>query len=103
MAVAGNSSGNNKAAYSEDGIIWKSTMLPSSAYWFDVTYGSGKFVAIARSSSNAAYSEDGITWKTTTLPVSAVWYGTAYGNGKFVAVAYGSDTAAYSTAKGPPV
>jgi hypothetical protein len=30
---------DGKAAYSTDGINWTATTLPSSAYWYDVTYG----------------------------------------------------------------
>ena len=32
------------------------------AHWYSVTYGNGKFVAVADSSDVAAYSIDGITW-----------------------------------------
>ena len=39
--------------------------MPSSEYWQSVTYGNGKFVAVAYGSDKSAYSEDGITWKNT--------------------------------------
>ena len=67
---------------------------PTYADWKSVTYGNGKFVAVANSTT-AAYSEDGINWTQTTLPIDDVWQSVTYGNGKFVAVA-NSTTAAYS-------
>jgi hypothetical protein len=51
-----------------------------------LTYGNGKFVALASGSSIAHYSLDGITWNSTTLPVSSTWASVAYGNGLFVGV-----------------
>ena len=77
---------------------WTASTLPSSANWWSVTYGNGKYVAVATSSSTAAYSTDGINWTASTLPSSASWYSVTYGNGKYVAVVNGSNTAAYSTA-----
>lgn len=54
------------AYYSSDGINWSSTTMPSSGNWRAVTYGGGRFVAIASVSSSSyyptAYSNDGITW-----------------------------------------
>ena len=70
--------------------------LPVSAYWESVTFGNGRFVAVAEDSDVAAYSDDGINWNQTTLPNSADWTSVTYGNGKFVAVALSSDIAAYS-------
>ena len=70
--------------------------MPSSKYWKSVTYGNGKFVAVANNLAGAAYSEDGITWTSTTMPSSENWTSVTYGNGKFVAVERSSDQAAYS-------
>ena len=78
------------------GVDWWETELPASANWFSITYGNGKFVAVA-SSNRAAYSTDGITWTAATLQANVNWYSVTYGNGKFVAVAYNSNRAAYST------
>jgi hypothetical protein len=98
VAVSSNSSFNsNIAAYSTNGINWTAATLPSSAYWQSVTYGNGRFVAVAYYSNKAAYSTDGINWTAATLPSSAYWYGVTYGNDKFVAVANGRNIAAYST------
>ena len=83
------------------GVHWMGSTLPSSELWEAVTYGNGKFVAVASNHNVAAYSEDGITWKKSTLPSSKAWCAVTYGNGKFVAVAYSSNAAAYSSAKGP--
>ena len=71
--------------------------LPTSIRWKSVTYGNGKFVAVAESSDIVAYSTDGITWTQTTLPTSIRWWSVTYGDGKFVAVAYSGSIAAYST------
>ena len=73
--------------------------MPASADWRSVTYGDGKFVAVAYNNNIAAYSTDGINWTRTTMPASADWYSVTYGDGKFVAVAYNSNgaDAAYST------
>ena len=99
-------SNRNCAFYSTDGITWTETTIVNSATgWNSITYGDGKFVAIAKNSSGgtkAAYSTDGITWKEATLPESNYWLGVTYGNGKFVVVANsnttagGTYTAAYS-------
>ena len=41
--------------------------------WKSVTYGGGKFVAVARGSNAAAYSTDGISWVSSTLPSVQLW------------------------------
>ena len=70
--------------------------MPSSAFWYSVTYGDGKFVAVC-GNGIPAYSTDGITWTETTMPSSAFWHSVVYGNSKFVTVPYYNDIAAYST------
>ena len=75
---------------------WTSATLPVSAGWHGVTYGDGKFVAIAYGTS-AAYSTDGINWISAILPASLAWWSVTYGGGKFMAVASSSASAAYST------
>ena len=79
------------------GKDWWETTLPSSANWCSVTYGDGKFVAVA-GGIRAAYSTDGINWTAATLPSSVSWYSVTYGDGKFVVVAGDSNgyRAAYS-------
>lgn len=65
--------------------------------WWAITFGDGKFVAVAkRGSKRAMYSTDAINWIGTDIP-SSQWYGVTYGNGKFVAVANaGTERVAYS-------
>lgn len=76
---------------------WKQNTLPASRKWKSVTYGDGKYVAVAFESDKGAYSTDGITWTEMSMPVSQQWTSVTYGNGKFVAVAGNSDKGAYST------
>ena len=76
---------------------WIENTLPADSMWWSVIYGNGKFVAVARDSTNGAYSMDGITWTAMTLPASRDWKSVTYGNDKFVAVASGSANGAYST------
>lgn len=52
----------DKALYSSNGQTWTQTTLPKSLSWNAVTYGGGKFVAIATYSDTSAVSYDGITW-----------------------------------------
>lgn len=76
---------------------WKENTLPADSMWWSVIYGNGKFVAVARDSTNGAYSMDGITWTEMLMPASRDWQSVTYGNDKFVAVASGSANGAYST------
>ena len=76
---------------------WTQSTLPSTANWFSVCYGNGKFVTVAYNSNISAYSTDGITWTQTTLPSNTYWYSVCYGNGKYVTVANDSNISAYST------
>lgn len=83
------------AAYSDDGITWTQTTMPSSRNWRAVTYGNGRYVAVAYDSSVAAYSDNGTTWTQTTLPSSQNWKSATYGDGKYVAIS-SQNAAAYS-------
>lgn len=76
---------------------WKQNTLPASRKWNRVTYGDGKYVAVAFDSDKGAYSTDGITWTEMSMPANRRWFGVTYGNGKFVAVASNIDKGAYST------
>lgn len=87
----------NKAAYSTDGITWAESALPGTEIWYDITYGNGRFVAVA-GNNGAAYSLDGINWTVSTAPpFSAALYCVTYGGGKFVAPSSNSNLTAYST------
>jgi len=99
-------SGSTAAAYSDDGVAWTSSSMPSSSNWSSVTYGLiddgtsdllvGRFVAVASGSTAAAFSDDGENWTATTLPASASWSSVEFGDGRFVAVASDSATVAIS-------
>ena len=75
---------------------WKQNTLPASRGWTSVTYGDGKYVAVASAGSAGAYSTDGITWTEMILPTTSYWMSVTYGNGKFVAVAQNSGKGTYS-------
>jgi hypothetical protein len=101
---------STNVAYSEDGINWIQTTLPSKSNWYAIAYGNGKFVAVSYGdvdetgngiidTNKVAYSEDGINWELSSMPVSSGWVSIAYGNGKFVSLTDSSDgsyVAAYS-------
>ena len=76
VAVSANTA---TGAYSTDGTTWTGNTMPSSQYWYSVTFGNGKFVAVAYGSTVAAYSTDGINWTASTMPSSQNWYSVIYG------------------------
>jgi hypothetical protein len=92
------SGGQDKVAYSANGIDWKDSKIDigkTSVGWESICYGNGKFIAVGSTSFGidqtaiAAYSDDGIIWKPAILPnpvKSSYWISVCYGNGKFVAV-----------------
>lgn len=57
------------------------------ASWQSMTFGDGKYVAVASNASNAIYSSDGSNWNTVSLGTAALWNKVKYVGGKFVAVA----------------
>lgn len=60
-----------------------------------MTFGGGKFVAVASAGSTAvSTSDDGRVWQARTMPVAAAWSAVAYGGGRFVAVSNGTASAA---------
>jgi hypothetical protein len=94
--VRGYGSAADTGAYCTDGTDWATMTMPSSQRWHAITYGGGKFVAIAYGSDAGAYSEDGINWTPMTMPLSAYWQAVSYAAGRFFAVIEGSSTAAVS-------
>lgn len=73
------------------GIDWWSFVVPT-LYYSGITYGNGKFLAIASSSSSSSgtiiYSENGVKdWKTLYTPKAGLWSYVTFGGGKFVSVA----------------
>jgi hypothetical protein len=90
------------AAISADGVSWREATLPVTASWSSITYGGGRFVAVAEAfdgggSNVVITSVDGVNWTLGALPSTAIWMAVCYGNGKFVAVAYSSTFAAVSS------
>lgn len=79
VSQASGGGASTQGAYTDDGITWTSTTLPSAS-WVQVFRACGKFIAInnATSVNNYAYSSDGITWNLGTFPASVQVNGTFY-------------------------
>jgi len=86
-------------AESEDGgQTWTAeTSLPAGT-WTSITFGAGRFVAVASGGTQAAVAPPQATWTwtSTTLPSSSNWNSVAFGNNRFVTVSSNATTAAYS-------
>ena len=97
VALPYRESSDSKFIYSTDGKNWTEVSAPASAYWKDVVYENGKFVAISSTSASSGYhgavSTDGINWTATTLPSGGSPAQLAYGNGRFVLVGSNRATA----------
>lgn len=79
--------GTNRVMTSPDGIAWTGRTAEDSQ-WQGITYGNGRFVAVANGGTKRIMtSADGITWTAQTSPEVSGWTGVTYGNGQFVAVA----------------
>jgi hypothetical protein len=89
---------NATSAYSTSyGASWTAgTGLTTTAVWTGLTFGLGKFVAVASGGTVAAYSSNGASWTSATLPSSTTWSDVAFGDGMFVAVSSTSANPAYS-------
>lgn len=75
---------------SADGVNWTARASANDTNeWYDVEYGDGRFVAIARGGTNRVMtSPDGITWTSQAgAPDTSNWQGLTYAGGQFVAVA----------------
>ena len=83
---------SNRAAYSEDGVTWTATTLPSTANWSDVAFGNGLYVAVSSDGTKSAYSRDTVTWNESLLPIGAVTK-LAYGQGVFLGIDNSSGSA----------
>jgi predicted cupin superfamily sugar epimerase len=78
---------NNAVSTSPDGVIWTTRTSPADSAWWDVAYGNGTFVAIARTgNSKVMTSTDGITWTNRSSASQNNWVSITYGNGLFAAV-----------------
>lgn len=89
---------DNRAAYSQQGQIWKAVTLPGSisTTYGTITSGNGKFVTLSRTGGLAATSSSGRSW-TSAAVLNIPWSAIAYGNGKFAAIAEGYNVLAQST------
>jgi len=71
-----------------EGKFWNARSVQSNSEWVSVTYGNGKFVAVADIGSVRSMSSiDGEEWSLNEVPEPNSWNSVTYGNGKFVAVA----------------
>lgn len=74
---------NGVAAYSENGVNWTQTTIPSFGTVYDVTYGNGVYVAVGF--AKLAYSTDCITWTECASITGHPFRSVCYGNGMFLA------------------
>ncbi|MFZ6666411.1 T9SS type A sorting domain-containing protein [Peijinzhouia sedimentorum] len=80
------------------GDTWISASAAEANQWLSVTYGNGRFVAVAQTGTNRVmYSDDGVNWTAASSPEANSWISVTYGNGRFVAVSVdGSNRVMYS-------
>ena len=81
-------SDSNNPLVSTGGTVWANgaNVLPGSTNWQSITYGKGRFFAVAAGGTASAYSLNGISWTAAALPTSATWNSIAFGNNVFVAL-----------------
>ena len=86
--VAVSSSGEYKIMASYDGLSWTGSTQQNVPLYYDVTFGGGKFVAVARDGApnQVITSTDGLNWTTQVAPADSDWNGVTYGGGRYVAV-----------------
>lgn len=100
VAIAGGYSGANDCFISFNGITWIPGNMPS-ANWSDVTYGQGKFMAVATFDNFAAVSIDGVRWDQVDIinayDYSAIAFSNSGNVGKFIAISDGSNKAVVYT------
>lgn len=86
---------------SVDGETWTDVTMPAEAYWNDIEYGGGYYVAISGNASEkediSAYSTDLTNWTEATLPVAETWQALRFGTGWFIAITFtGTHLAVFS-------
>jgi methionine-rich copper-binding protein CopC len=71
------------------GNEWTAAAVAEANQWLSVTFGNGRFVAVAYSfgPNRVMYSDDGDTWTAATGAEVNLCRSVTYGNGRFVAVA----------------
>src|SRR5699024_8794173 len=68
-AVSGvQGSASQAAAFSKDGRVWVSALLPRAAQWLTVAYGGEGFAALGADGGQGARSADGEVWSAMSLP-----------------------------------
>jgi hypothetical protein len=78
-------------------VSFKTSTMPCSAKWSSVTYGNGKFVAVANDTNMyVGYSTDGVNWSISAIEFNFCTY-IAYYNNKFIIVSSGGTYMQYST------
>jgi hypothetical protein len=110
VALIGGSGGTRNIATSADAITWNGqvTALTANAYWKDLAFGNGTYVAIRGDSPAINWSTNGTSWTNVALAggsgeMSAVAYGTIGATNYFVTVAgysTGSQVSSYSSNNG---
>jgi hypothetical protein len=98
VAVGVLAGGSHDIVYSSDGANWTGIAAPQANTWSAVTYGRGKFVAVAPNGTNRVmHSNDGKEWVLADAAEANAWQHVTYGNGRFVAVSSGgTNRAMYS-------
>ena len=100
--------GSPRIAYSDDGIVWKTTGISgfdNTKPWFQIEYVNGKFIAFDNSGASIAmvYSTDGLNWSAGNINLggsgaNVTVTGISYGNNVYVG--YGSPTAVLKSSDG---
>jgi hypothetical protein len=88
---------DTRAAYSQQGQIWRPTTLPGTTgtTYCAITAGAGKFVAMSKKGGWVGTSMTGKSWQGARI-MDVPWSAVAYGNGKFAAIAEGHNVLAQS-------
>jgi hypothetical protein len=73
-----------RVSYTAPGYTATARTLSATATWSDVTFGDGKFVAVATGGTATSYSSDGKTWSAGgALPASSTWNDVVYAGGQY--------------------
>jgi hypothetical protein len=75
------------------GRFWVPVSAAQQNSWRSVTYGNGKFLAVADNGTNRIMtSSNGVSWTAVAAPQQNQWTSIAYGNNTFVSVGYSAGT-----------
>jgi hypothetical protein len=89
VAVAANG-GMNQIMTSATGGSWtiRATAASSQLAWTSITYGGGRYLAVATDAAQT--SPDGVVWTYQTGTLTGAWFGATYCGGTFAVIALGS-------------